>query len=86
MNDSFNDDDSSDFNSLNLCANANFIFDRWDEYLRIDSDEDQWVSIELSSFNDLFDDYVDCFVVENFNVNENSMYVNFSIAAFHSSS
>ncbi len=68
MNDSFNDDDSLNLSSLNLCANANFIFDRWDEYLRIDSDESQWVSIWLSSFNDLFDDYVDCFVVENFNV------------------
>jgi hypothetical protein len=28
MSDSFNDDDSSDLNSFNFCANANFTFDR----------------------------------------------------------
>jgi hypothetical protein len=83
MSDSFNDDDSSDFNSLNFCANANFTSDRWDEYLRNDNDEDQRISIRLSSFSDLFDDYVDCFVVENLNVNRNSVNVNFSIAVFN---
>jgi hypothetical protein len=84
MNDFFNDDDSSCFNSFNFCANAIFIFDRWNKYLRIDNDESQWVSIWLFSFNDFFDNYVDCFIVENFNVSENSMNVNFSIALLNS--
>jgi hypothetical protein len=86
MSDSFSDDDSSSLDSLNFCANANFTSDRWDEYLRIDSDRDQWFSICLSSFDNLFDSYVDCFVVENFNVSEDLMNVNFSIAMLDSSS
>jgi hypothetical protein len=86
MNDSFNDDDFLNLDSFNLCANANFISDRWNEYLRVDNDRDQWFSICLFSFDNLFNSYVDCFVVENFNVSENSMNVNFSIAMLDSSS
>jgi hypothetical protein len=63
MNCFFNDNDHSDLNSLNF-ANANFISDRWDEHFRINNNENQWVSIcvWLSSFNDFFDSYVDCFI------------------------
>jgi hypothetical protein len=85
MNDSFNDNDSSNLSSFNFCANANFTFDCWDEYLRTDNDENQWISIWLSSFNEFFDNYVDCFIVEDFNVSENSINVNFSIELLDSS-
>ncbi len=85
MNDSFSDDDSSSLSSFDFRANSNFTFDRWDENLKVDCDEDQWVSIWLFLFSDFFDSYVDCFVVEDLNVNRNSMNVNFSIAVFNSS-
>jgi hypothetical protein len=86
MSESFSDDDSSSLDSLDFRANSDFTSDRWDENLKVDCDEDQWISIWLSLFSDFFDSYVDCFVVRNFNVNENSMNVNFSIAMFYSSS
>ncbi len=43
------------------------------------------VSIWLSSFDDFFDSYVDYFIVEDFNVSENAMNVNFSITLSDSS-
>jgi hypothetical protein len=39
MNDSFNDDDSSNLDLLNFCTSANFTSDRWNEYFRIDNDQ-----------------------------------------------
>jgi hypothetical protein len=85
INDFFNNDDSLCLNSLNLCANANFTSDRWDEYLRINNDENQWISIWVFLFNVFFDNYVDYFIIENFNVSENLINVNFSIALLNSS-
>jgi hypothetical protein len=85
MNNFFNDDDFSCLDSFNFCANANFIFDRWDKYLRINNDENQWISIWMFSFNVFLNNYVDYFIIENFNVSENLMNVNFSIALLNSS-
>ncbi len=85
MSDSFCDDDSSNLNTFCFRANANFTFDRWDKNLWIVRDENQWISIWLSSLNNFFDDYVDYFIVEDFNMSEDSMNVNFSIALFDSS-